>query len=163
AVPQGRPAGERETRPRRRGPISLVAVSGLPRPVALRIPMRGPGVPGLPRPLTSRRRRPATVGSPCLLTFRIKAGPARPRRVVRLLARPAGVPAPGGAFRPAPARPPAPAPPAAPPPSAPRRRPRPVVTVTGDDDTERPLRMVERALGSPSGRRGSGWHDHVVV
>jgi MinD-like ATPase involved in chromosome partitioning or flagellar assembly len=38
-----------------------------------------------------------------------------------------------------------------------------VVTVTGDQDTERPLRVVERALGNPSGRRGSGWHDHVVV
>jgi len=55
----------------------------------------------------------------------------------------------------------APAPPAAPP--APSPRPRPVVTVTGDEDTERPLRVVERALGNPSGRRGSGWHDHVVV
>jgi hypothetical protein len=38
-----------------------------------------------------------------------------------------------------------------------------VVTVTGDQDAERPLRMVERVLGNPSGRRGSGWHDHVVV
>jgi len=38
-----------------------------------------------------------------------------------------------------------------------------VVTVTGDQDAERPLRVVERALGNPSGRRGSGWHDHVVV
>jgi MinD-like ATPase involved in chromosome partitioning or flagellar assembly len=38
-----------------------------------------------------------------------------------------------------------------------------VVTVTGDQDAERPLPVVERALGGPSGRRGSGWHDHVVV
>jgi MinD-like ATPase involved in chromosome partitioning or flagellar assembly len=37
------------------------------------------------------------------------------------------------------------------------------VTVTGNPDTERPLRVVERALGDPSGRRVSGWHDHVVV
>ncbi|HEX4659211.1 MAG TPA: TcpE family conjugal transfer membrane protein [Streptosporangiaceae bacterium] len=48
-------------------------------------------------------------------------------------------------------------------PQASPERPRPVVTVTGDQDGERPLRMVERALGSPSERRGSGWHDHVVV
>jgi hypothetical protein len=41
--------------------------------------------------------------------------------------------------------------------------PRPVVTVTGDQDAERPLRVVERALGNPSERRGGGWHDHVVV
>ena len=38
-----------------------------------------------------------------------------------------------------------------------------MVTVTGDENTERPLRVVERALANPSGRRGSGWHDHVVV
>jgi MinD-like ATPase involved in chromosome partitioning or flagellar assembly len=37
------------------------------------------------------------------------------------------------------------------------------VTVTGDQDGERPLNMVERALGNPAERRGSGWHDHVVV
>jgi TcpE family len=40
---------------------------------------------------------------------------------------------------------------------------RPVVTVTGDQEDERPLRVVERALGRPSERRASGWHDHVVV
>jgi hypothetical protein len=40
---------------------------------------------------------------------------------------------------------------------------RQVVTVTGDQDAERPLRVVERALGNPSERRASGWHDHVVV
>ncbi len=38
-----------------------------------------------------------------------------------------------------------------------------MVIVTGDEDAERPLRAVERALGNPSGRRSSGWHDHVVV
>ena len=48
------------------------------------------------------------------------------------------------------------------PPTAPSR-PRPVVTVTGDQPGERPIRMVERALGSPSDRRSAGWHDRVVV
>lgn len=37
------------------------------------------------------------------------------------------------------------------------------MSVTGDQDGERPLRMVERALSNPAERRGSGWHDHVVV
>jgi TcpE family len=49
------------------------------------------------------------------------------------------------------------APPASPP------RSRPLVTVTGDQPGERPIRMVERVLGSPSERRTAGWHDHVVV
>jgi MinD-like ATPase involved in chromosome partitioning or flagellar assembly len=52
-------------------------------------------------------------------------------------------------------------PPAAPP--GPPSRPRPVVTVTGDQPGERPVRMVERALGNPSDRRTAGWHDRVVV
>ena len=42
-------------------------------------------------------------------------------------------------------------------------RPRPVVTVTGDQNAERPLRAVERALGNPAERRAAGWHEHVVV
>ena len=41
-------------------------------------------------------------------------------------------------------------------------RTRPLVTVTGDDG-ERPIRMVERALGNPAQRRAVGWRDHVVV
>jgi TcpE family len=49
------------------------------------------------------------------------------------------------------------APPASPP------RPRPLVTVTGDQPGERPIRTVERVLGNPSERRTAGWHDHVVV
>jgi hypothetical protein len=58
----------------------------------------------------------------------------------------------------------APAAPSAPavPPAEPSR-PRPVVTVTGDQPGEHPIRMVERALGNPSDRRSAGWHDRVVV
>ena len=37
------------------------------------------------------------------------------------------------------------------------------MTVTGDQPGERPIRMVERALGNPSDRRSAGWHDRVVV
>ncbi len=51
--------------------------------------------------------------------------------------------------------------PAAPP--SPPSRPRPMVTVTGDQPGERPIRMVERALGNPSDHRTAGWHDRVVV
>jgi len=46
--------------------------------------------------------------------------------------------------------------------SATPARPRPVVTVTGDQPGEQPIRMVERALGNPSDRRSAGWHDRVV-
>jgi hypothetical protein len=53
-----------------------------------------------------------------------------------------------------------PAPPASP---APAPRSWPVVTVTGDQRGERPVRMVERALGNRSERRTVSWHDHVVV
>jgi MinD-like ATPase involved in chromosome partitioning or flagellar assembly len=35
--------------------------------------------------------------------------------------------------------------------------------VTGDRRAERPIRMVERALGNPAERRAAGWRDHVVV
>jgi hypothetical protein len=54
-------------------------------------------------------------------------------------------------------------PPTAPTPPAPPPKARPVVTVTGDQHSERPMRMVERALGSRAQRRTAGWTDHVVV
>jgi MinD-like ATPase involved in chromosome partitioning or flagellar assembly len=63
----------------------------------------------------------------------------------------------------APAAPAAPAPRAPQAPQAPPERSRPVVTVTGDRGAERPIRMVERALGNPAERRAVGWRDHVVV
>ena len=39
----------------------------------------------------------------------------------------------------------------------------PSVTVTGDRQDGRPLRVVERALRGPGDHRGDGWHDRVVV
>jgi hypothetical protein len=45
-----------------------------------------------------------------------------------------------------------------PPPAGP-----PPVTVTGDRQDGRPLRVVERALRGPGDHRGDGWHDRVVV
>jgi cellulose biosynthesis protein BcsQ len=55
------------------------------------------------------------------------------------------------------------APPAAAADGPPPRTARPVVTVTGDTTSERPLRVVERALRSQPGRRQDGWRDRVVV
>jgi hypothetical protein len=107
---------------------------------------RAPAVPGVPAPDHAGRgaQAPAVPGVPARdRAVRTDPVPATPV-----------VPAPEQAARavPAPA-----VRPGAPP------RPRPVVTVTGDQDAERPLRVVERALGNPSERRGGGWHDHVVV
>jgi MinD-like ATPase involved in chromosome partitioning or flagellar assembly len=42
-------------------------------------------------------------------------------------------------------------------------RSRPIVTVNEDRSAERPVRMVERALGGPAERRAEGWRDRVVV
>jgi len=73
---------------------------------------------------------------------------------------------PGSAIPSPPARDvPPPAARAVPAPGAPSVPPRsrPVVTVTGDQPAERPIRMVERALGNPAERRTAGWRDHVVV
>ena len=89
--------------------------------------------------------------------------PASPRPTAGQAAPPPAPAAPASsptkAAPPTPPVPPtkAPSPPKAPPGS------RPVVTVTGDSSPERPIRMVERALGNPAGRRAVGWRDHVVV
>ncbi|HEY7147768.1 MAG TPA: TcpE family conjugal transfer membrane protein [Streptosporangiaceae bacterium] len=45
----------------------------------------------------------------------------------------------------------------------PEERALPVVTVREDRSAERPLRVVGRALGSPTQRRAEGWRDRVVV
>jgi hypothetical protein len=125
---------------------------------------RAPAVAGVPAPDHAGRgaQAPAVSGVPAadrgdraVPVSPVPDVPARDR-AVRTDPVPATpvVPAPEQAARavPAPA-----VRPGAPP------RPRPVVTVTGDQDAERPLRVVERALGNPSERRGGGWHDHVVV
>ena len=138
------------------------AVPDVPDPEAARRPARAPAVPDVP---DEAARDVRAAVSPDV-TDRGRPGPAADGAVPD---RAAGVPGPARAVSAAPAPPtppvppPAPPSPAAPPPPSRPSRPRPVVTVTGDEDTERPLRVVERALGNPSGRRGGGWHDHVVV
>jgi MinD-like ATPase involved in chromosome partitioning or flagellar assembly len=99
---------------------------------------------------------------------RPETAPVRPTAMAPAVTKPAPALArpPSPAVAPA-ATPPTPAiPPAAPAPRAPQvppERSRPVVTVTGDRSAERPIRMVERALGNPAERRAVGWRDHVVV
>jgi hypothetical protein len=116
-------------------PVPALPVRETPAPEAVR------PVPAPPVPLT-----PAAEPA--------RAVPAPPARETPDQAAASVVPVPV----PPPAAPSAPAvPPAGP------SRPRPVVTVTGDQPGERPIRMVERALGSPSDRRSAGWHDRVVV
>ena len=86
----------------------------------------------------------------------IPPDPARPEAsaVPRDPARPEAPAIPPGTARPQAASPPqAPVPPQA----------RPIVTVIEERSAERPLRMIERALGSPAERRAEGWHDRVVV
>jgi MinD-like ATPase involved in chromosome partitioning or flagellar assembly len=73
------------------------------------------------------------------------AAAARPPATDVPPAQPAGLPV---------ARPLAGRPPAASPPH---------VTVTGDRQDGRPLRVVERALRGPADNHGDGWHDRVVV
>jgi hypothetical protein len=122
------------------------------------------------RPVTAWPKAPAGAGgAPPTSPATPGVAPAS-RPVAGLPAR--GVPAPPareGPGRPArgvPAPPPREGPdraaargarPASPP------RPRPLVTITGDQPGERPIRMVERVLGHPSERR-TAWHqDRVVV
>jgi MinD-like ATPase involved in chromosome partitioning or flagellar assembly len=103
------------------------------------------------RPITAWPQAPAGAGS---------APPAPPAvaPAVRQVAGQPGRAVPAPPARDVPERAAAQeAPPASPP------RPRPLVTITGDQPGERPIRMVERVLGNPSERRTAGWHDHVVV
>jgi TcpE family len=149
------------------------------------------GVPAASPREAARSDQAQAVSAPAVREAPSTDQPARgvPAPVARETARPdqaravsvpdvSDKPGPGQAASavPGPPAPEVPAPPtraaAGPPPEAqqaraaapaPPVRPRPAVTVTGDQAAERPLRAVERALGNPSERRTSGWHDHVVV
>jgi MinD-like ATPase involved in chromosome partitioning or flagellar assembly len=105
---------------------------------------------------------------------RPETAPVRPTAMAPAVTKPAPALArpPSPAVAPAATAAPPPIPPVAPAapaprapqaPQAPPERSRPVVTVTGDRGAERPIRMVERALGNPAERRAVGWRDHVVV
>jgi TcpE family len=89
------------------------------------------------------------------------APPAAPAAAPARLALPAAPPAVLAPVTPAPVTP-APVTPAPVTPAPPAAGP-PPVTVTGDRQDGRPLRVVERALRGPGDHRGDGWHDRVVV
>jgi MinD-like ATPase involved in chromosome partitioning or flagellar assembly len=107
-----------------------------------------PPAPAVPAPAVPAPAVPAPAAAAA-------AAPAAPAH-----ATPASA-APSPAAPAAPADPADPADPVAPP--TPPRQSRPTVTVRGDRGAERPIRMVERALGNPAERRAVGWRDHVVV
>jgi MinD-like ATPase involved in chromosome partitioning or flagellar assembly len=124
-----------------------------------------------PLPQPPRPKREASAGPPDRARpegTAVVRERARPEgtAVVRERARPEGTAVPRAPARPEgtavprePARPEAAPPPQAPvPPQA-----RPIVTVIEERSAERPLRMIERALGSPAERRAESWHDRVVV
>jgi TcpE family len=123
--------------PPARGAPVQPAASAVPAPPAREAPVQ-PAASAIPAPPVPQTPAAEPAG----------AVPAPPARETPDQATASAVPAPA-------------APPAVPP--AGPSRPRPVVTVTGDQPGERPIRMVERALGNPSDRRSAGWHDRVVV
>jgi MinD-like ATPase involved in chromosome partitioning or flagellar assembly len=159
AVAPERPALERH--------LPTGHVSAWPQPPAAPTPVREVGQPAaraVPAPAVRETPAPEparAVPAPAVVpqapaAESARAVPVPPAQQAPDQAAPSAAPPPG-----APSAPAVPAVPAAGP-AAPSR-PRPVVTVTGDQPGERPIRMVERALGSPSDRRSAGWHDRVVV
>ncbi len=110
-------------------------------------PVTAPPATGLPPAASARPARPAATAGTVPLAPLPAARPPQP------VAPPSVAPKPVTAAPSTPA-PVTPAPPAAGPPS---------VTVTGDRQDGRPLRVVERALRGPGDHRGDGWHDRVVV
>jgi MinD-like ATPase involved in chromosome partitioning or flagellar assembly len=170
---------------------SAIEVASVPEP-AIREPavpepaVRGPAVPepaaqgpAVVAPVVVAPAAETACGRPALERH-LPTGPVAPwPEPAAAAASPVSEAAGGAAARPAPAPPPsetpeAPARPAADaaqtvpkdvPPAAPAAPPRsrPLVTVTEDQPGERPIRMVERALGNPSQRRIPGWRDRVVV
>jgi hypothetical protein len=113
---------------------------------------------GRPEP-TGRSHAPApapAAGSP--------QGPAHAGGPPQTPAQAGGAPQVTAQVRtPAPPQSAVPSQPAMPPQVPDPPRTRPIVTVNEDRSAERPLRMVERALGSPAERRAEGWRDRVVV
>ncbi len=108
-------------------------------------PVTAPPATGLPPAASARAALPAaTVGTAPLAPWPAARPPVAPSPGAPTAAAP-------GPITPAPNRP-------APPASGP-----PAVTVTGDRQDGRPLRVVERALRGPGDHRGDGWHDRVVV
>jgi MinD-like ATPase involved in chromosome partitioning or flagellar assembly len=128
--------------------VSHPAARAVPAP-----PLRADRVPAPARPVTAPPVRENRVPEP---SSRVPA-PAAGETASRAAASAAPAPAPPAAPSAPPVASPSPAPSTTP------ARPRPVVTVTGDQPGEQPIRMVERALGNPSDRRSAGWHDRVVV
>jgi TcpE family len=139
AVAPERPALERH--------LPTGHVSAWPQAPAPTAPVREP-VREVVRPAARAVPAPPVPQTPAAEPAR--AVPAAPARETPDQAAAGAVPAPAAPSAPA-------VPPAGP------SRPRPVVTVTGDQPGEHPIRMVERALGNPSDRRPAGWHDRVVV
>ena len=139
------PTGHVSAWPQAPAPTAPVREAG--RPAARAVPAPPAGETPV-QPAATAVPAPPAHGTP--VPGPARAVPAPPSQQIPDQATASAVPA--AAVPPAP-----PVRPATPP------RPRPVVTVTGDQPGERPMRMVERALGSPSDRRSAGWHDRVVV
>jgi TcpE family len=117
-------------------------------------------VPAGPAVAREARARGADGADPARAVARAMAAP--PAAVPAPAAKaPAAAPAEDAA-KPEPSRAPAARPGEAARPAPPKPS-RPVVTVKGDGGGERPIPMVERALGNPGGRRGGAWHEQVVV
>ena len=139
-----------------------------PAPAAARPswPTARPSSPAVTRPSSpTAPSQPAQVAPPPAQASPPPAQASPPPAAVAPASSPpkAAPPVPATPATPAtPDSPDSPAVPASSPPKAPGRS-QPIVTVTGDRRPERPIRMVERALGNPAERRTAGWRDHVVV
>jgi TcpE family len=168
-----------------------IGAASVPEPAALEAAAAGRAVPATAVPATAAQE-PAAPG-PAVAVPAAETAPGRPALERHLPTGPvapwpeaaAAAALPVSEAADGSAAPPAPVPPSGETPEAPARlaaaaaqtvpgevppaapaappRPRPVVTVTGDQPGEHPIRMVERALGNPSQRRMPGWRDQVVV